>query len=168
MSFWGNQPPMMGPQQYVQPPSSGFSFSNILGGPKQPVNQNQLQNLLVQYGIRDPKTINDVLKAESISSGIIGALMAVGKSKDEAERISQEVVTEQLDTDVKNKGSGYYNTQYPTFGGKKRRTRRRKQRGGCNGYSSNSLAFNAAPFTGGRRSRRRKSHKKRGKRSHRR
>ena len=59
-------------------------------------------------------------------------------------------------------GSPYYN------GGKKRRTRRRKQRGGCNGYSSNSLAFNAAPFTGGRRSRRRKSHKKRGKRSHRR
>ena len=57
----------------------------------------------------------------------------------------------------------------PYFGGRRtRRSRRRKQRGGCNGYSSSSLAFNAAPFTGGRRSRRRKSHKKRGKRSHRR
>jgi hypothetical protein len=55
-----------------------------------------------------------------------------------------------------------------TNGGKKRRTHRRKQCGGCNGYSSSSIAFNAAPFTGGRRSRRRKSHKKRGKRSHRR
>jgi len=58
---------------------------------------------------------------------------------------------------------------YPVYGGRRtRRTRRRMQRGGCNGYSSSSLAFNAAPFTGGRRSRRRKSHKKRGKRSHRR
>ena len=58
------------------------------------------------------------------------------------------------------------------FGGQmKRRTRRRKQRGGCNGYSSSSLADNAAPFTGGRRKsrrHRRKTHKKHCKRSHRR
>ena len=40
-------------------------------------------------------------------------------------------------------------------GGKKRRTRGRKQRGGCNGYSSSGLAFNAAPVSGGRRKSRR-------------
>ena len=55
----------------------------------------------------------------------------------------------------------------PAGGKKKRRTRRRKQRGGCSGYSKGGVAANAAPFTGGRKSRRhkRKSHKRK---SHRR
>jgi hypothetical protein len=55
----------------------------------------------------------------------------------------------------------------PYGGKKKRRTRRRKQRGGCSGYSKNGVAANAAPFTGGRKSRRhrRKTHKRK---SHRR
>jgi hypothetical protein len=61
---------------------------------------------------------------------------------------------------------GVYN-EAPSGGKKKRRTRRRKQRGGCSGYSKNGVAANAAPFTGGRKSRRhrRKTHKRK---SHRR
>ena len=58
-------------------------------------------------------------------------------------------------------------TYAPAGGKKKRRTRRRKQRGGCSGYSKGGVAANAAPFTGGRKSRRhkRKSNKRK---SHRR
>ena len=167
-----------GQQQYGQQPSM---FGSMFGQSQKlnPQTIQQIAVQLQQQGV-PPATLQDINEVlnEMVSNGTerVSNVLKQYLSPELAQLVLTAVELEGLEEDMgvqpgqsQRRGMGMqqgrmgmqpglgmgmqqgYGTNMQRYGGKKRRTRRRKQRGGNAPYEQKSMASNAEGFKGGRR-----------------
>ncbi len=178
-----DQPPM----GYGQQPPSMFGSFFSSTGKINPQSIRTIQSQLEQQGVSPveiAKIINALNEMQYARDEQVNTILTNILGPELAQKVQLKAELEELEDDSSSmRRPGLQGVRQPvrqgfsrragqygeSYGGKRRhRTRGRKQRGG---YSMSTFSNDAAPITGGRRKsrrHRRRTHKKHGKRSHRR